>query len=198
MSKPNWMASHLGAEHTPDPLAQLVELGRWLDDPARRFAWRAARKERQAAATEADRAYDDALRPSQHTRAARIADLHEDLEAARGRAGILVLVEDLAEATRLRAATTVLRPDAAESTLDPQALRLLATRIDFAARELFAELQADFVYPDEVHRAAQATLAPLTSRRAAVEATGGPDALSGWAEELEFALAVVQTAATRA
>ncbi|MFJ2191592.1 hypothetical protein ACIOJE_27285 [Kitasatospora sp. NPDC087861] len=198
MSKPNWMASHLGAEHSPDPLAQLLELGRWLDDPARRFAWRTARKACEAAVTDADRAHDDAQRPSRCTPAARIADLHEQLDLAQGRAGLLALVEELAERTRLRATTTVLWPSPFKGAFDPQTLRLLATRISTGTQQLLTELEADFVYPDEVHRNAEAALAMLTSRRLAAEATGEPAVLSGWAEAIEFALAVVQTASTRA
>ncbi|MEU3564151.1 hypothetical protein [Kitasatospora sp. NPDC006786] len=196
MSKPTWMASRLGIKHAPQPLAQLVELGRWLDDPARRFALRAARKERQAAVTDAVRAYDEARRPSQRIPAARIADAHEQLELAQGRAGLLVLVEEFAEQSRLRVTATVLRPGQ-QQDVDAQTLRLLATRISVGTRELLAELAADFVYPDEVHRGAEAALARLTHCRLAAEATGEPAVLSTWAEEVEFALAVVQTASTR-
>ncbi|MFE7524687.1 hypothetical protein ACFU7Y_03085 [Kitasatospora sp. NPDC057542] len=197
MSKLDQMAAYFGVEHSPDSLAQLLELGRWLEDPARRLAWRTARKAREAAAIDADRAYDDARRPSQQTPAARIADLHEQLDLARGRAGLLLLVEELAEQTRLRATATVLQPGHQHAP-DPQKLRLLATRISTGTQQLLADLEADFVYPDEVHRNAEAALTELTSRRLAVEATGEPAVLSGWAEAIEFALAVVQTASTRA
>ncbi|MFE3501919.1 hypothetical protein ACFXPX_04740 [Kitasatospora sp. NPDC059146] len=198
MSKPTWMATHLDMEHSPDPLAQLVVLGRWLEDPARRFAWRTARKERQAAAIDADRAYDEAQRPSQRIPSARIANAKEQLDLAQGRAGLLGLVEELAERTRLRATSTVLRPGPAEGAVDPQTLRLLTTRISTGTRELLTELEADFVYPDEVHRTAEAALGQLTSRRLAVEATGEPAVLSTWAEAVEFVLAVIRTAPTRA
>ncbi|WP_327071891.1 hypothetical protein [Kitasatospora sp. NBC_01302] len=197
MSKPTWMASHLGTQHTADPLEQLLELGRWLSEPARRLAWRTARKQRQADAIDAERAYNDAQRPSLQTPAAQITDLHEHLHLAQGRAGLLALVEELAERTRLRVTTTVLHPDQ-QHDLDPQALRLRATRINTGIRQLLTDLAADFAYPDEVHRTAEAALRPLTSRLRAVEATGEPDELSSWAEAIEFAGAVIQTAPTRA
>ncbi|MET8704363.1 hypothetical protein ABZW10_36740 [Kitasatospora sp. NPDC004723] len=195
MSKPTWMASHLGAEHSPDPLAQLVELGRWLDDPARRLAWRATRKERAVAVTDADRAHGDARRPSQGVPAARIADLHEQLELAHGRAGLLALVEELAERMRLRTTATVHRPDPVD---DAQHLRLLATRVSTGTRDLLDALGADFVYPDEAHRSAEAALGDLLSRRQAAEATGARASLSRWAEQVEFAATVVQSAAVPA
>ncbi|GAA1234042.1 hypothetical protein GCM10009665_25390 [Kitasatospora nipponensis] len=196
MSKPTWMASYLGLEHTSDPLEQLVELGRWLDEPTRRLAWRTARKEKQVEATDAQRAFNDAQRPSLQVPAAQIADLHEHLDLARGRAGLLVLVEELAEGTRLRVTSTVLR-SGRQQVVDRQAQRLLATRINTGIRQLLADLAADFAYPDEVHRTAEAGLSPLTSRLQAVEATGEPDVLGRWAEAIEFALAVVQNAPTR-
>ena len=195
MSKPT-RTTHLGVEHVPDPLDQLVELGSWLDDPARRLAWRSARKERNAAVTDADRAYDEARRPSQRIPATRIADLKEQLELAKGRAGLLALVEELAERMRLRATATVHRPDPVHG--DPQPLRLLATRIDAGTRELLAALEADFVYADEAHRSAEAALGELLSRSLAVEASGVPASLSRWAAQIEFALTVIQTASTRA
>ncbi|MGW2255503.1 hypothetical protein ACWCXH_35835 [Kitasatospora sp. NPDC001660] len=196
MSKPTWMASHLGTQHTADPLEQLLELGRWLNEPTRRLAWRTARKQRQVEAIDAEREHDDAQRPSLQTPAAQIADLHEHLDLARGRAGLLVLVEELAEGTRLRATSTVLR-SGRRQVVDRQAQRLLATRISTGIRQLLADLAADFAYPDEAHRTAEAALGPLTSRLQAVEASGEPDVLGRWAEAIEFALAVVQNAPTR-
>ncbi|GAA2815116.1 hypothetical protein GCM10010441_44680 [Kitasatospora paracochleata] len=196
MSKPNWMAARLGVKRTPEPLAQLLELGRWLDDPSRRYAWRAARKERSAAVTDADRAYHDGRRPSLRTKAARIADLHEQLELAQGRACLLLLVEEFAEQMRLRITATVHRPDPVQN--DPQHLELLAARIDASTRELLAALAADFIYPDEAHRSAEAALGELLSPQQAVETTGAPASLSRWADQIEFALTVVQTASTRA
>ncbi|MFD9592032.1 hypothetical protein ACFWA9_04645 [Kitasatospora sp. NPDC059973] len=199
MSKPTLTWTIPRVEHTPDPLAQLTDLGRWLDDPARRLTWRAAHKDRQAAATDADRAYTDAQRASQRFPAARIVDLREQQDLAHGRAGLLALVEALAETSRLRVTTTVLRGGAGPDAAEPRALGVLATRIDFGTRELLAELAGtDFVYPDEVHRAAEAALRPLTNRWLAAEVTGEPAVLRVWAEALEFALAVVQTASTRA
>jgi hypothetical protein len=190
------MASHLGLEHTSDPLEQLVELGRWLDEPARRLAWHTALKVKQADTIDAQRAYNDAQRPSLQVPAAQIADLHEYLDLARGRAGLLVLVEELAEWTRLRATSTVLR-SGRQQVVDRQAQRLLAARINTGIRELLAGLAADFAYPDEAHRTAEAALGPLTSRLQAVEATGEPEVLGRWAEAIEFALAVVHNAPTR-
>ncbi|MCX5216151.1 hypothetical protein OG689_44255 [Kitasatospora sp. NBC_00240] len=54
------------------------------------------------------------------------------------------------------------------------------------------------MYADEAHRSAEAALGELLSRRLAVEATGVPADLRCWAEQLEFALTVVQSASTRA
>ncbi|GAA2154352.1 hypothetical protein GCM10009760_53200 [Kitasatospora kazusensis] len=194
MSKPAWMDS---VERVVDPLAQLSELGQRLDDPARRLAWRSTRKELDAAVTDANRAYNEAaLRPSRKVPAAQIADLHEQLELAKGRAGVLALVEELAERTRLRVTATVLRPG--ETGHDPQSWRLLAARVSTGVDELLDALEADFVHPDEVHRRAEAALGDLLNRHLSVEATGQPDQLRRWAGQVEFALAVIQTTSTRA
>ncbi len=197
MSKPT-RTTHLGVEHVPDPLDQLVELGSWLDDPARRHAWRTARKARNAALIDAEREHFAAGLTSRRSPAATIADLHEQVEQAQGRAGLLALAEELAERTRLRVTATINRPGP-DGQADTQTLRLLAARITTGIRQLVADLaDADHVHPDEAHRNAESALGELTSRHRSVEATGEPDSLRGWADAVEFALTVVETAATRA
>ncbi|MFF2123477.1 hypothetical protein ACFVXH_39735 [Kitasatospora sp. NPDC058184] len=195
MSELDEMAAYFGVKNspgTPDPLEPLAELGRRLDDPALRLAWRTARKTREAAAITAEREYGRARHGIRRAPAARIVDLREQIDLAHGRAGLFVLVEELAERTRLRVTTTVLR-----RASDPQ-VGSLARRISTGVQELLAVLEGDFVHPDEVHRTAEAALEDLTSRYLAARATGGSADLSDWAEAVELALAVVRTAATRA
>ncbi|MFE4356140.1 hypothetical protein [Kitasatospora sp. NPDC056800] len=195
MSELDEMAAYFGltfSPDTPDPLEPLAELGRQLDDPAQRLARRAARKAREAAAITAEREYARAWHGIRRAPAARVVDLREQIDLAHGRAGLLAQVEELAEQTRLRVTTTLLR-----RASDPQ-LGSLARRISTGIRVLIAELEADFVHPDEAHRIAEAALADLTSRHLAARATGGPADLGDWAEAVELALAVVRTATTRA
>ncbi|MEV7940866.1 hypothetical protein AB0O82_32655 [Kitasatospora sp. NPDC088264] len=194
MALPAWMTDHI--DTTAESLTALSELGRWLDAPQNRLARRNQRIGSQAARVQAARELhaaeaDDVVAPL------RIAELEERAENALGRAGLVVLAEELAERTLLRITTTIARPS--ELSANSEALQQLAEQIATGIRALMANLTSiDHLYPAEARRNAREVLADLTDGYDARTATGSRKDLTAWSEAVDIALTVIQMAVTRA
>ncbi len=198
MPLPAWMLHHLPSDQPfAMSTAALRRLLAWLDDPQQREAWRSARRSREIALIEAERALVEAEFRSGRRSAdsARIVELRESTAEARGLAGLAALAEDVAECSRLRIAVALRRP----GTDSAEAVEELTTQIEIATHCVSEALTtARYADPAEAHRHLTAVLGTLTNRHLAARATASVEDLQAWVQDLELALDMAQLTLSQA